>query len=147
MLLHLHSLLERADRTASHVPLPDGGIERILRRRDRKRRNQRISAGVVGIVVFVAVVWVVTTTVVPTIRGGRETFREGRVPQRPSHRWLPEWDGPRLASRGSRSEHAGGRSSSRNLTSPTRTPQGFSAPFLYVYAHGRVLAWGGARTS
>ena len=52
----IHSLLERADRTTSHVPLPDGGLERILRRRDRKRRNQRISAGVVGISVFAALV-------------------------------------------------------------------------------------------
>jgi len=31
------------------------------RRRDRKRRNQRITAGVVGIAVFVAAVWIVTT--------------------------------------------------------------------------------------
>jgi WD40 repeat protein len=42
------------------TPPPDG-FERMLRRRDRKRRNQRISAGVVGIAVFVAAVWVVTT--------------------------------------------------------------------------------------
>ena len=33
----------------------------VARRRDRKRRNQRIAAGVVGIAVFVAAVWVVTT--------------------------------------------------------------------------------------
>jgi Tol biopolymer transport system component len=41
-------------------PMPDA-FERVLRRRDRKRRNQRITAGVVGIAVFVAAVWVVTT--------------------------------------------------------------------------------------
>ena len=33
----------------------------VARRRDRKRRNQRIGAGVVGIAVFVAAVWIVTS--------------------------------------------------------------------------------------
>jgi hypothetical protein len=41
---------------------PEGGsFERLVRRRDRKRRNQRITAGVVGIAVFVAAVWIVTS--------------------------------------------------------------------------------------
>jgi hypothetical protein len=38
---------------------PDDSLERLLRRRDRKRRNQRIAAGVVGLGVFVAAVWIV----------------------------------------------------------------------------------------
>ena len=33
----------------------------VARRRDRKRRNQRITAGVVGIAVFVAAIWIVTS--------------------------------------------------------------------------------------
>lgn len=33
----------------------------VIRRRDRKRRNQRIAAGVVGIAVFVVAVWLVTS--------------------------------------------------------------------------------------
>jgi hypothetical protein len=37
------------------------GFDDVARRRDRKRRNQRIAAGVVGIVVFVVAVWIVTT--------------------------------------------------------------------------------------
>ena len=41
------------------TPPPDG-FERMLRRRDRKRRNQRIIAGIVGIAVFVVAVWIVT---------------------------------------------------------------------------------------
>jgi Tol biopolymer transport system component len=57
----LNALLERADRAVADVPLPAGGLEGLERYRDRKRRNQRITAGVVGIVVFVAAVWVVTT--------------------------------------------------------------------------------------
>jgi hypothetical protein len=36
-------------------------FEGFLRRRDRKRRNQRISAGVVAIAVFVAAVWILAT--------------------------------------------------------------------------------------
>jgi len=46
-----------------------------LRRRDRKRRNQRIAAGVVGIGVFVAAVWIVTSggpferTAAPAVTG------------------------------------------------------------------------------
>jgi hypothetical protein len=52
------SVLERA---GSNAPPPDLQLERVLRRRDRKRRNQRIAAGVVGIAVFVAAIWIVTS--------------------------------------------------------------------------------------
>jgi hypothetical protein len=52
------SVLERA---GSQFPALDLEHETILRRGDRKRRNQRIAAGVVGIAVFVAAVWIVTS--------------------------------------------------------------------------------------
>jgi hypothetical protein len=52
------SVLERAG--SNFAPL-DLELESVLRRRDRKRRNQRIAAGVVGIAVFVAAVWIVTS--------------------------------------------------------------------------------------
>jgi hypothetical protein len=51
-------LLEQAVRRFEPEP---GLTERIYHRRDRKRRNQRIAAGVVGIAVFVAAVWIVTS--------------------------------------------------------------------------------------
>jgi Tol biopolymer transport system component len=51
-------LLQRA---CSQFPPPEGVMESLRRRRDRKRRNQRIAAGVVGIAVFVAAVWIVTS--------------------------------------------------------------------------------------
>jgi hypothetical protein len=51
-------LLEEALRRFEPEP---GLTDRIYRRRDRKRRNQRISAGLVGIAVFVAAVWIVTS--------------------------------------------------------------------------------------
>jgi Tol biopolymer transport system component len=49
------------DRLAPLFEAPEASFEAFLRRRDRKRRNQRIAAGVVGIVVFVAAVWIVTS--------------------------------------------------------------------------------------
>ena len=54
----LRTILERG--VGGETPPPDG-FERMLHRRDRKRRNQRIAAAVVGIAVFVAAVWIVTT--------------------------------------------------------------------------------------
>ena len=57
----LKALLERADRAVAEVPLPADGLQGLQRRRDRKRRNQRIAAGVVGIAVFMVAVWAVTS--------------------------------------------------------------------------------------
>jgi hypothetical protein len=57
-MTELRTILERG---AGGATPPPEGFERMLRRRDRKRRNQRIAAGVVGITVFVAAVWIVTS--------------------------------------------------------------------------------------
>jgi Tol biopolymer transport system component len=54
----VRTILERGYADATPPP---HGFERMLRRRDRKRRNHRIAAGVVGIAVFVAAVWIVTS--------------------------------------------------------------------------------------
>jgi hypothetical protein len=40
------------ERIARRVPIPEPAYDRLLRRRDRKRRNQRIAAGVVAIALF-----------------------------------------------------------------------------------------------
>lgn len=45
------SILERA---GSNAPQPDLQVERVLRRRDRRQRNQRISAGALGVIVALA---------------------------------------------------------------------------------------------
>jgi len=65
---------------------PEGGsFERLVRRRDRKRRNRRIAAGVVGIAVFVAAVWIVTSglsfdrTQTPAATGPAETAPPARA--------------------------------------------------------------------
>ena len=48
------SVLERA---GSNAPQPDLQLERVLHRRDRKRRNQRIRAGVLGLAIAIGVGW------------------------------------------------------------------------------------------
>jgi hypothetical protein len=58
---HMSDAKEQLQRARSQFPPPEGVMESLRRRRDRKRRNQRIAAGVVGIAVFVAAVWIVTT--------------------------------------------------------------------------------------
>jgi Tol biopolymer transport system component len=66
---------------------PEPAFERLRHRRDRKRRNQRIAAGVVGIAVFVAAIWIVTSggsvdrTQTPVVPGAAET---GPTPPRPA---------------------------------------------------------------
>ena len=72
-------ILDRAKRAAMSVDELDEPYDALLRRRDRKSRNQRIGAGVVGVAVFVAAVWIVTTagsldrTQTPAVPGGSET--------------------------------------------------------------------------
>jgi transglutaminase-like putative cysteine protease len=56
----MNQLKELLDREAYRIDADPDALESMLRRRDRKRRNQRIAAGVVGIAVFVAAVWTVT---------------------------------------------------------------------------------------
>jgi Tol biopolymer transport system component len=72
---------------------PPEGFERMLRRRDRKRRNQRIAAGVVGIAVFVVAVWIVTsggvtdrtlTPVAPATTGPTDVLSVATAPWVPS---------------------------------------------------------------
>jgi hypothetical protein len=70
---------ELLQRARSQFPPPEGVMDSLIRRRDRKRRNQRIAAGVVGIAVFVAAVWIVTSglsfdrTETPAVPGPAET--------------------------------------------------------------------------
>jgi hypothetical protein len=51
---------ERFEEAFELFERPEPAWERLVGRRDRKRRNQRIAAGVVGIAVFVAAIWFVT---------------------------------------------------------------------------------------
>lgn len=49
------------ERAAERYEVPELSTAELLRRRDDKRRKQRISAGVVGIAVFVVAIWIVTS--------------------------------------------------------------------------------------
>jgi hypothetical protein len=70
---------ERYERAFQQFQMPEPAWDRLVDRRDRKRRNKRITAGVVGIVVFVAAIWIVTSvgsfdrTQTPAVPGGSET--------------------------------------------------------------------------
>ena len=44
-------------RAAEALTPPEPSFDRVLRRRDRKHRNQRIRAGVLGIAIAIAVGW------------------------------------------------------------------------------------------
>jgi transglutaminase-like putative cysteine protease len=52
---------ERYERAFRQFQMTEPAWEILVDRRDRKRRNQRIVAGAVGIAVFVAAVWIVTS--------------------------------------------------------------------------------------
>ena len=69
------SLLERESRRFIQQ---QGAFERLAERRDRKRRNQRIRAGVLGLAIAIAVGWlgvnaIRSTPPVPAAPGGAET--------------------------------------------------------------------------
>src|SRR5262245_60828078 len=128
------SVLERAG--SNFAPL-DLEVESILLRRDRKRRNQRITAGIVGIAVFVAAVWIVMSvrsldrtekTVVPATSGTTGPAKTG-----PTGPLAATWDGIGIPPEGTR------------LSTPVEGEfvrrAGEYHRYLAVYADGRVLSW------
>ena len=130
------------ERVGERFNLPDDMFERLGRRRDRKRRNQRIAAGVVGIAVFVAAVWIVTTVgssdrSTPAVPGGSKMGPAQTAP--PS---APDagWEGQGLPPEGTAlSSPVEGELIRRHRSRfPSRTP-------VSVYADGRVLWWVGGR--
>jgi hypothetical protein len=58
------------EQTSARFELPDLPLEGVLRRRDRKRRNQRIAAGAVGLAIAIA-----------SIALGSVVLRSAREPQ------------------------------------------------------------------
>ena len=78
-MTQMNDTKELLQRARSQFPPPEGIMDSLIHRRDRKRRNQRFAAGVVGIAVFVAAVWVVTSvgsvdrTQTPAVPGPAET--------------------------------------------------------------------------
>src|SRR5262245_58650544 len=121
------------ERASARYEIPDLTADDLLLRRDHKRRNQRIIAGVVGIAVFVVALWIVTSvetldrseSIAPAVTGSLETG-----PAAPAD---AGWDGRGF------------------LPPPGTTPStptegevvaSFAKPdvgFVYVYADGRVI--------
>jgi hypothetical protein len=136
------SVLERA---GSNAPPPDLQLERVLRRRDRKRRNQRIAAGVVGIAVFVAAVWIVTSvgsldrSQAPAVPGGAATSTPT-----PTASASPAAAGPFV------SEHYGYAIQMPSAWSAAQAAQtwdgqgapGFDTPFVDLFDAPVGVAWG-----
>jgi hypothetical protein len=136
------SLLERESRRFTQQ---DGAFERLLHRRDRKRRNQRIAAGVVGIAVFVAAVWIVTSagspdrSQTPAVPGGAAT-----VTPTPTASASPAAAGPFV------SEHYGYTIRMPSGWSAAQAAQtwdgegapGFDTPFVDLFDAPVGVAWG-----
>jgi hypothetical protein len=143
----------------------DGAFERLIRRRDRKRRNQRIAAGVVGIAVFVAAVWIVTSGLsfdrmeTPAVPGGAGTGPAvtGPAETRPNEASPGEWDGYGLPPEGTAlstpveghpilvQDYEGEELLGEKIV---RCPTGCRRWYhthLVVFADGRVLWWNGLR--
>lgn len=57
----LRTLIQRADRAASRIPLPEDGLRQLTRIRVRRRRNQRLTAAVVGLAIGLAAVITATS--------------------------------------------------------------------------------------
>jgi hypothetical protein len=152
-------LVERAVRAL--VP-EEPSFDDLIKRRHRKRRNQRIAAGVVGMAVFVAAVWIVTsglsfdrseTSVVPGggVTGSAETGPTGASPD--------GWDGYGVPPNGTTlsspvegqpilEQSYGGevRLGERTVLCPYGCRKWYHT-FRIVYADGRVLWWGSLRGS
>ena len=134
-------LFERAG--ARYEP-PDLRMEGLLKRRDRKRRNQRIVAGVVGIAVFVAAILVVTTglpfdqTQTEGIPGGQGT---GPAETGPAETTNSGWDGVGLPPEGAvpSTPVEGDVIAEFSQEWPPDAPGGRG--FVYVYADGRVISY------
>ena len=154
----LKALLESAERAISVVPLPPDDFDGLQRRRDRKRRNQRITAGVVGIAVFVAAVWIVTaagsfdrseTSVVPggDVTGPAETGPAETGPA-VARDWYDDWYDAGFLVGSSRKEPeyaippegaVPSTPEEGELVAQFRGP--YPGRFAYVYADGRVISW------
>lgn len=129
---------------AHRILVPEDVYERVLVLRDRKRRKQRIAAGVVGLALFAAAIWVVTSVGsfdrTQTQVGPAGSGTSGPTVTRPAETGPVEtgqndagWDGVGIPPEGT----------------PTSTPvkgkliadySEWRVGFVFVYADGRVIS-------
>jgi hypothetical protein len=98
-------LLERA---RDRFPAPEMPVERVILRRERHARNQRIAAGVVGVAVFVAAIWIVTS-VGSLDRSEKSVGPAGTGPAVTAPPSAPASAAPDVVERGMCSDGAGSR--------------------------------------
>jgi hypothetical protein len=139
-------ILDRAERAANSLVGTDDAYERLLRRRDRKRRSQRITAGIVGIAVFVAALWIVgdvasfnrtEETVVPGGSGTTRPAETGSAETGPAingpYEYDPSADYVGLPPKGAQPS---GPESSELVAGDVV----FHAGWVYVFEDGRVIS-------
>jgi hypothetical protein len=119
---------ERFERAFELFPMPEPSFDRLLRRRDRKRRNQRITAGALGLVVclFATVLFV-------------RAFQSGPVP---ADEPKPSPSTERVGFVGLPPEGALPSTPAIGklvLSLNTTDTEGFQMVDVYVYADGRVI--------
>jgi hypothetical protein len=124
---------------------PEPSFDRLRRRRDRKRRNQRIMGGAIGIAVFVAAVWIVkdvtsldrTRRVVPagSTTGAAETEPTVTPTESADAEWARFVGIPSKGAEPSSSEEG-------KLVGHVGE---FFTGWLYVFADGRVISWSKAQ--
>ena len=137
---------ELVQRAVRDLVREEPSFESLTSRRDRKRRNKRIAAGIAGLSLFmitvlpVGIVGLSNRTQTPAVPGGAETGPEVSGPTStdpsvgPDAGWMfsglpPEGTPVSTPEEGELVAHYGG---------PLR-----GAGFVYVYADGRVISWGG----
>ncbi len=148
------------ERFARLLEAPEPSFEGFQRRRDRKHRNKRVAAGVVGIAVFVAAVWIMRDvalldrTQTPVVPGGGTT---GPAETEPNEASPDEWDGHGLPPEGTAlstpvkgqpilvQDYEGEELLGEKIVRcPTGCPKWYHT-HLVVYADGRVLWWNSLR--
>jgi hypothetical protein len=141
----MSQLKELLDQEAHRIDADPDALESTLRKRDHKRRNQRITAGVVGIAVFVAAVWIVrdvaslgrSETSVPAVSGTTGPAETGPTVTVP-YDYDPTADFVGLAPEGAQPS---GPESSDLVAKDEEIHVGW----VYVFEDGRVIAnagWG-----
>jgi hypothetical protein len=122
---------EIVQRAVRRLVPPEPALDRLIRRRDRKRRNDRIAGGIVGVAVVAAIVWAAATSgpVDLTLPPGSSDAPEPTVAPDPG---VPGF--PPVGATPSAPEHA-------ELVLQLETTATEGASSLWVFDDGRLIWW------
>ena len=134
------------ERVMERVELRPFTLEGFHDRRDRKRRNQRITAGVVGIAVFVAAVWIVTSGL--SLDRGEKSVVPGGDVTGPAVETGPAVTGPAVTGPifDPSADYVGLPPAGAEPSGPQEGTliawvHEIHVGWVYVYADGRVISW------